>query len=273
MVVIVAILLCLCFVSFDNINDVFAFDSSNIISGAVDVGDILLEGYADRADGKVFNGDAMAALYEKLTGKSGAEIGDVDALGTLTAKEIRAKNGNKDIVLTMNGQQWTVTHLTKDTSGNTIATLWQASNATTHQWNTWYLNNTTLTYPCNVYGTSYIRSHGLNIGSDYVASNGATSLTQSPQSEMHEYAKLTMPSVKGSLTDYIVKPSAVEYQSNQNQNAGGTIGNIGCTLPNDAYGTPSGAVKWYSSGNVNMGTLPSKTGYDAWKDDYIWFRP
>ena len=269
-IVIVAVLLCCCFISFNNINDVFAFTGSNITSGAVKIGDILIEGYADRADGKVFNGDAMAALYEKLTGKSGAEIGDVDALGTLTAKEIRAKNGNKDIVLTMNGQQWTVTHLTKDTSGNTIATLWQASNATTHQWNTWYLNNTTLTYPCNVYGTSYIRSHGLNIGSDYVASNGATSLTQSPQSEMHEYAKLTMPSVKGSLTDYIVKPSAVEYQSNQNQNAGGTIGNIGCTLPNDAYGTPSGAVKWYSNGNVNMGTLPSKTGYDAWKDDYIW---
>ena len=71
-IIIVAVLLCCCFISFNNINDVFAFDSSNITSGAVDVGDILLEGYADRADGKVFNGDAMAALYEKLTGKTGA---------------------------------------------------------------------------------------------------------------------------------------------------------------------------------------------------------
>ena len=131
-IIIVAILLCLCFVSFNYINDVFAFTDENFADGAVDVGDILLEGYADRADGKVFDGDAMAALYEKLTGKTGAEIGDVDALGTLTAKQIRAKNGNKDIVLAMDGQQWTVTHLTKDNSGNVIATLWQASESTTH---------------------------------------------------------------------------------------------------------------------------------------------
>ena len=137
-IVIVAVLLCCCFVSFNNINDVFAFTNSNIISGAVNVGDILLEGYADRADGKVFYDDAMTALYEKLTGKRGAEIGDVDALGTLTAKQIRAKNGNKDIVLTMDGQQWTVTHLTKDSSGNIIVTLWQATESTTHTWNPWF---------------------------------------------------------------------------------------------------------------------------------------
>ncbi len=271
-VIIVAVLLCFCFVSFNNINDVFAFTTSNITSGAVDIGDILLEGYADRTDGKVFDGEAMAALYEKLTGKTGAEIGDVDALGTLTAKQIRAKNSNKDIVLTMDGQQWTVTHLTKDNSGNTIATLWQSSNATTHKWNKWYEDVTNVTYPSNVYGTSYIRSHGLNIGSDYVEAKGATLLTKSPQSSTHAYAKLTMPEVKGSLTDFIVKPSAVAYQGTENNNVGGSIGNIGYTLPNDAYGTPSGTVKWYadSSKNKDMSTMPSKAGYAAWKDDYIW---
>ncbi len=117
-VVIVAVLLCFCFVSLSNINDVFAFNDTNIKTGAVDIGDILLEGYADRADGKVFNEDAMSALYAKLTGdKSKSEISDVDALGTLTAADIRAKNSNKDIVLTMDGQKWTVTHLTKDNSG------------------------------------------------------------------------------------------------------------------------------------------------------------
>ena len=64
-IVIVAVLLCCCFISFNNINDVFAFTGSNITSGAVDIGDILLEDYADRTDGKVFNGESMAALYEK----------------------------------------------------------------------------------------------------------------------------------------------------------------------------------------------------------------
>ena len=53
-VVIVAILLCFCFVSFNNIKDVFAFTDETIVSGTVDVGNILLDGYADHADGKVF---------------------------------------------------------------------------------------------------------------------------------------------------------------------------------------------------------------------------
>ena len=269
-VIIVAVLLCCCFVSFNNINDVFAFTTSNITSGAVDVGDILLNGYADRTDGKVFNGESMTALYEKLTGKTGAEIGDVDALGTLTAKQIRAKNGNKDIVLTMDGQQWTVTHLTKDTSGNTIATLWQATESAKHTWNPWYDSATTYAYPSNMYSTSYVRADALNSGGNgYVATKGATKLTKVAQKADHKYARLTMPSVKGSLTNFIVKPSAVAYQGNQNNNEGGTIGNIGWTLPNEAYGTPSGTVKWYVGSGRNM-DYSGKRGYADWKDDYIW---
>ncbi len=272
-VVIVAVLLCFCFIPFDNINDAFAFTSSNITLGSVDIGNILLDGYEDRTDGKVFNGEIMESLYEKLTGNNNkTDISDVSAVGTLTAADIRAKNGNKDIVLTMNGQQWTVTHLTKDSSGNTIATLWHAGNSALDLWNCWYYNSTTLKYPCNVYGTSYVRSRGLNIGSDYIATQGATKLTSSPQDEGHEYAKLTMPSVKGALTKFIVKPSAVAYQRMENQNTGGSIGNVGYTLANEAYGTPIGTVKWYvdSSRPVDMCTLSSKTNYAAWKDDYIW---
>ncbi len=268
--VIIAILLCFCFVSFDNVDDVFAFSSSNLELGSVDIGDILLEGYADRADGKVFNGESMTALYEKLTGKTGAEIGDVDALGTLTAADIRAKNGNKDIVLTMDGQQWTVTHLTKDSSGNTIATLWQATESATHTWNPWYDGATTYAYPSNMYSTSFVRADALNSGGNgYVAKRGATTLTKVPQKTDHKYARLTMPSVKGSLTNFIVKPSAVAYQEDQNNNVGGTIGNIGWTLPNEAYGTPSGTVNWYNANGRNM-DYSGKSGYADWKDDYIW---
>ena len=269
-VVVVAVLLCCCFISFNNINDVFAFTSENIAEGAVDIGDILLEGYADRADSKVFNGDAMAALYEKLTGKTGAEIGDVDALGTLTAKQIRAKNGNKDIVLTMDGQQWTVTHLTKDTSGSAIATLWQVSESTKHVWGSWADIATTYAYPSNMYSTSYVRADALNSGGNgYVASKGATTLTKVEQKADHKYAKLTMPSVKGSLTDFIVKPSAVAYQGTENNMVGGSIGNTGYTLPNEAYGTPSGTVNWYTGSGRNM-NYSSKSGYAGWKEDYIW---
>ncbi len=170
-IVIVAVLLCCCFISFNNINDVFAFTGSNITSGAVNVGDILIEGYADRTDGKVFNGESMAALYEKLTGKTGAEIGDVDTLGTLTAADIRDKNGDKDIVLTMDGQQWTVTYLTKDSSGNIIVTLWQATESATHTWNPWSDILTEYAYPSSMYSTSFVRADALNSGGNgYVAS-------------------------------------------------------------------------------------------------------
>ncbi|MDE6550970.1 MAG: MBG domain-containing protein, partial [Clostridia bacterium] len=270
-IIVVAVLLCFCFISLDNIGDVFAFTTSNIASGAVDVGDILLEGYADRTDGKVFNGEAMQSLYAKLTGDAAKDtIDDVDALGTQTAAQIYAKNGNKDIVLTMDGQKWTVTHLTKDRSGNTIATLWLATSSETHKWNTWSANTPTAAYPSSMYSSSYIRANALNGGngdsSGYIASNGATTLTPITQSATHKYAKLTMPSVKGSLTDFIVTPAQVAYQETENQNDGGTIGGVGYTLPNEAYGTPSGTVKWYNA-NMNYST---KNGYAEWKDDYIW---
>ncbi len=267
--IVIAVTMCFCLISFSNMDYVSAFTSSNI-SAAEDIGDILLEKYENRGDGKVFDGEIMQALYSSITGVEGADIANIDSIldvdGEITAATIRDNNEGQDIVLTMDGQQWTVTHLTKDSLGNTIATLWQADRETTHRWNIWDYNGTTIEYPSNVYGTSYIRSHGLNIGSDYVASKGAESLTQSPQSETHEYAKLTMPDVKGSLTDFIVKPSAVAYQGTENNMAGGTIGNVGYTLPNEAYGTPSGTIKWYNTNSV----LPTKAGYDAWKDDYIW---
>ena len=272
-VVIVAVLLCLCFVSFDNINDVFAFNTSNITSGSVDIGNILLEGYADRADGKVFDGDVLTSLYSKLTGStSKSKLKDVGAMGTLTAADIRDKNGGKDIIFMTDNIIWTVTHLTKDKFGNIIVTLWQALNTTTLQWNQWFNPASNMTYPCNVYGTSYIRSRGLNIGSEYVETNNAVSLTRSSQDETHIYARLTMPSVKNSLTNYIVKPSAVAYQATENNMAGGTIGGRGYTLANDAYGTPSGTIKWSENSKLNfdVSELPTKTGYSAWKDDYIW---
>ena len=128
-VVIVAILLCFCFISFNNIEDIFAFNNTNIAQ-AVDIGDILLEEYEKRSDGKVFDIKAMSALYAKLTGdENKSNISDVAKLGTLTAAGIRDNNDGADLVLTICGQQWTVTYLTKDKSGNTILTLWKAYEA------------------------------------------------------------------------------------------------------------------------------------------------
>ncbi|MDE6550976.1 MAG: hypothetical protein K2M44_05720, partial [Clostridia bacterium] len=232
------------------------------------MGDILLDGYSGRSDGKVFYKDNMDVLFEKLTGKKEAEISDVDALGTLTAADIRAKNGNKDIVLTMDGRKWTITHITKDRSGNTIATLLLAlEEDDPAPWNTCGELVPTGDYPTSMYSCSYVRAYTLNSGgSGYIANLGDTELTKIEQSAEHKYARLTMPSVKGSLTDFIVTPAQVAYQETENNNVGGTIGGgSGYTLPNEAYGTPSGTINYFPNFDYS-----EKKGYDEWKNDYIW---
>ncbi|MDE5618108.1 MAG: hypothetical protein K2I79_01305, partial [Clostridia bacterium] len=271
--------------AFYNVNDAFAFNSSNI-NDSVDIGNLLLDNYSDRKDGKVFNSESMTKLYEKLCGKENATIDDVAKLGVLDAGQIRKKNGNKDIILTIDNKQWTVTYLgvTNETQPQLYITLWLAQapkdndgNIATHKWNLWYENNTTSSYKftSNMYSSSYIRAHALNSGNGYVATNGASSLRSISEDVKiaHEYANLTMSNdkVKDSLISYIIQPSKVGYQSSENHYVD-CIGGIGSTLPNDAYGTPHGEVNWYknSSGTVDMSVLSSKTGYGDWKNDYIW---
>ncbi len=260
--IIVVVLLCFCFISFDN--STFAFTKDNI-DESIDIGDILINGYAEHNDGKIFDGNALATLYAKLTGNLYKDdIVDVEALDTLTAADIRDNNDKNDIVLTMDGYKWTVTHLTKDRSGNTILTLWMATADDIHQWNLWSEHTPSAAYPSNMYSSSYVRASALNSGGNgYIATSGATELTKIEQSATHRYARLTMPNVAGSLTDYIVKPSQVAYQEIENQNAGGTIGGVGCSLPNDAYGEPDGVVNWHLN-------YTNKSGYADWQDDYIW---
>ncbi len=271
---IVAVLLC-CSVYFINIDRAtYAINTSSTNGTVVKIGEIY-KGEDSKNKTKHFSSKVLGELYTALTGVEDASLADINATlsGTaqLTAEDIRTANGGKDVVVMLGGIEWNVTHLTKDTSGNIITTLWQASESTTHIWNQWFGPETTGNYLSNVYGTSYVRSQALNIGSDYVATKDATALTPSSQSASHKYAKFTMPTVTDSLTGFIVKPSAMAYQSDQNNTAGKPIGDIGYTLPNDAYGTPSGTISWYNGSNgINMSLVPAKSGYDAWKDDYIW---
>ncbi|MDE5618634.1 MAG: hypothetical protein K2I79_04025, partial [Clostridia bacterium] len=267
-------------------NNTFAFTTSNI-SSSKNVGNVLLSDYATRSDGKVFDGDILQAMYAQITGDKNATLSTVsDKIDASTAyggqniynsndirnanKSINSNTG-KDIVLTMDGMQWTVTSLVK-VGSDIIATLWLANTSYIHEWNLWYTNDTSIDYPSNIYGTSYIRAEGLNIGGGYVASQDADSMTDVEQSEEHPYAKFTMPSVTGSLTKFLVKPSAVGYQGVENQYPNSMVGGIGYSLPNEAYGTPTGSTNWYSDINnsIDMSMMPSKAGYTNWKEDLIW---
>ncbi|MDE6550750.1 MAG: hypothetical protein K2M44_04570, partial [Clostridia bacterium] len=222
---------------------------------------------------KHFSGENLSKLYASITGNSNATIADINSAvaggAQITSQDIRDDNGGKDIVISFGGLDWTVTYLTQDKNGNTIVSLWLASSSSTLRWNPWTDPATSYAYPSNMYSSSYMRAAGLNSGSGYVASSGATTLTKVTQSTTHQYAKFTMPTAADSLTDFIVKPSAVSYQETQNHNSGKPISDMNQTLPNDAYGTPSGVINYYNVTGRNL-NYTGKTGYTEWKDDYMW---
>ena len=238
--------------------------------------DEILKGKDSVNGDSYFDSAKLSQLYSAIGGSSAVSLSDINTAlsgGQITSTDIRNNNKDddhplgRDIIVQFGGFKWTVTHVTKDRSGNIIATLWQAKSEETFKWNTWYADTPTARYPSNMYSSSYLRAVGLNSGgSGYIATNGATTLTGVAQNPLHKYAKFTMSSVAGSLTDFIVTPAQVAYQETENQNNGGTVGGVNYTLSNEAYGTPSGTVNWYNS-NMNYSL---KTGYTEWKDDYIW---
>ena len=243
---------------------------------SVAIGELLLSDYDTASDAAVFDGDTFAALVAAL--RNEAETKSEAAVKDLSAKDaaaIRALNEGKDIVVTMDGKQWTVTDLRKLEDGRVIATMWLAATDETEQWNLWGdTNNPLYTYPSNMYSTSYIRADALNSGGcGYVATEGDASsekLTQIAQNAAHPYAKFTMREVKTdaanadrnlSLIQYLVQPQDVAYQETETILQYSTSWN---TCPNEAWGTP--AKEQY---NPNM-NYKDKPGYTEWKSDYLW---
>ena len=268
-------MLCYVFYFSGSVGDVMAVtDTSASNTDIISIGEIY-KGVDGVNNSKHFIGENLSNLYEAIGGNNATYTSvnaSLSSSGGITSDDIRSFNGGKDVVVSFGGLEWTVTHLTKDRAGNAVATLWLANSADTHQFNKWFNDNTIMAFPSDVYGTSYLRAEALNIGSPYAASDGASTLANDVnQNASHKFAAFTMPTLTDSVTDFLVTPAQVAYQETENQMAGGSIGGENYTLPNEAYGTPAGTVKWFSNGpNINMSTLPSKVGYSSWKDDYIW---
>ena len=248
-------------------DSVFAFNSSNMTdSTTVSIGELLLDDYdTSVSDKKVFN-KSFWQLVDHLSGEQEKYVGITD-LTDKNAKSIRDLNGGKDIVVTIDNKQWTVTDLRKLDNGHVIATMWLATSAETSQWNTWSADNPTDAYPANMYSTSYIRANGLNSGGcGYAASQGTTTLTPVAQNETHPYAKFTMDSVTESarnvsLINYIVQPKDVAYQETETVR---TYINSWNTAMNESWGTPD--LEHYKD-NMNYS---EKSHYNDWADDYLW---
>ena len=264
-------------------NDAFAIvDSSESNSSIVKISELYM-GLSDDGSEKKFSGDNFKSLYKALTGISNASFSDVESTlairgsnvegsQLLSSRDIRTLNGGKDIVVTLGGMDWIVASVSDDTDGNTVASLWLANSTDNQQWSTWSSSNVRLDYPCTMYSSSYIRALLLDGNSEDASGNavsvkhsvsGGASLTSYVRDASYDYPYTLFndTSANDNITDYIVKPAKIKYQSSENYlNYGSST-----TLPNDAYGTPRGTV------NCQPGfDFRGKDTYTDWAYDYIW---
>lgn len=211
--------------------------------------------------------DNLDVLYNLLTGLPSATLEDVNNLGIQTSADIRDKNDGKDIVVTFGGYDWTVTYLTEDRSGNLVCDLWLANTSETSVYNHFTSKSTAVSYPSNMYGTSYIRVVTLNSGGHYATSN--TTAEESEQSVDNPYAKFTMADIEDSLTSFIVQPRYIAYQETESANDIAPYSSSNYNMANDAYGEPVNP-HWYTSSNNYLTVDSAKEDYVLWQDDYIW---
>ncbi len=276
-----------------------AFSSSNTTS-ATYIGELLTSSTSATATNPFHYGN-MTTLVNVLYGASGSLSTQVSSLKTstastpITAADLRAKTFNKSagqsVIVRLGGLDWIVTYLSNDTSGNLIATLWLSNN---HQ-EAWAGQNKNLgdhygmvngglysdwaddwdnsptdigTYPCNVYGTSYVRVEALNNPSNrkYATSSGSLKSGTS-QSSSHIFALYTVSS-KG-LTSYLAKPNQMAWINNMQNPAYRYEPEYWWS--NESLSTTSAnGYNYAGSWDDDDDNYSGKTGYTNWGTDYLW---
>ncbi len=207
---------------------------------------------------------------------------------------VSAMSNDAEIIVTLGGLKWTPVYLSTTNEGkegethDVILTLWltdasQLSGGTYADGKTfdknglalwasgWYNNSPLVDYPCNMYGTSYMRAAVLNNGGQYAHNNAnddeniyLETATQNPDSI---FALFTMQD--GGLRDFIVTPSQVSWQE-CGQSAKAEIDSLDYNVSNENWGdktkVPNDGFYYGSSFNyANKGEANSR-----WKDDWLW---
>ena len=117
--------------------------------------DEILKGKDSVNGDSYFDSAKLSQLYSAIGGSNAVSLSDINTAlsgGQITSTDIRNNNkdddhpSGRDIIVQFGGFKWTVTHVTKDRSGNIIATLWQAKSEETFKWNTWYADTPTARY-------------------------------------------------------------------------------------------------------------------------------
>ncbi len=216
-----------------------------------------------------FNDDVLKQLLENLTGTRNPSQQDIkdSADGTLTAADFR-DNCGEDLNLKVGGLNWSPVYLsTSDYNGGDViltVLLNDDNSIDSHNHSAVYSyynirnENVSVKYPTNMYGTSYIRSEYLNVGTPYVVKNDV--LRYNSQSLDNAFALFTMPQF--GLTDYIVTPEYVSWQKS-GQSTKNILG-MSYDLQNENWGVEE------TDASSNEYNYSHKTHYGDWKNDYIW---
>ncbi len=283
------IMLC-CFINETNENNTADATAISPTTGEYINTDLLLSDYTTRKDGKVFNNNVLREIYQKVAGYKDitdvstvanvAKSGGTNIHSGLNSAEIRIKNGNRNVVITLGGMKWIVTSLSSKDGGDPILTLMLADVAENSQWSTYFSTSYDhTTYPWCTYGTSYIRARLLNgVDSDgnalgYSNSNTAMSLTPYtrpsnagayPFAIFNHKAVSATDKSNGGIADFLVQPKDVSYQRTQNMSVIGSA--YGCyTMQNDACVNIN--TGWMTTNVKNLQNAPH---YYDWGNDYLW---
>ena len=253
--------------------------------------------------------DNVGTLIKFITGNTSLDSTNAEsALDSLasaetTSADIRAnsvtvngvsKTSEQDIIVTLGGLDWQVVYLSKDNNDNNILTLWLSSSYQSawegrsrtegalygylngslySDWSAdWSSVSTSVSYPSNMYGTSYVRAVTLNNGGIYATSESES--VTAVQSLNSAFARFTMEEANNSLTSFLVTPGEVSWQLFQSAVDEGvnssTYNNY--LLPNDSINDPSGILGGDYNNNSHFGSMNYHDiiGYDAWANDYLW---
>lgn len=235
-------------------------------------------------DDQKFNAQPVKDLVKQLTGKPNGTLADLEQAlsesenGVITATQIAANNGGKDIVLDSgnNGiQKFTPTYVSRLDNGEIIVTLWYAYSQLNEPFAAgWYTENgTDFEFPANMYSSSYIRSF-LN-GTPYAQAEGAepysTALNITDSSAVTlNYAGAWESNYKNFLSDgltqFMVQPKFVPWQ-------------VEAVIKDSDSFTGTDAPNSQLSGEgLNMNACGEKyltkgekgVYYDSWGNDYMW---
>jgi len=223
--------------------------------------------------GELYNNpENVQELYNMLAGEEGTVYQQIYALAksVQTSNSIRKKTYHKtsdqNLIVTLGGLEWQVCYLSLtgdegDAERTPILTLMLSDAQTLSKFQTWGVTDTDLTYPCNMYGTSYVRAVTLNNGGEYAVN--ADTLKSVNQNSRNQFAIFTMDGINGSVTDAIVKPVDVKWQETQ---SAVTSAVSESNYNNEAWGIPSSNT----SAEFSAIDYAGQVGNDAWKNDYLW---